>query len=432
MDSIEEKLIEILLDNGISFKENSTGELIFDKCYNCGRAKKLYVSKENGLFTCFRCNEKGNAVKLVAKSLNISFKEAKDKLYGKEHDQVDASYEATKKEIEQNLENAHSGLILNLGGLRRKSIKNELKLPDPIKLEEDYIILTKDTNPEAFEYLINRGYSIEDIKKLKLYVLPYKNYFDCKKHLEKKYKVNFELKTDEEKDNIEKLIKKLCLNQGRIVFPLYIEGEIYGFVARDYTGKKIPKVLNSTGNFRSYYFWNFDSVKESNSIIICEGTSSAVKCGISRSIALLGKVATPGQLKLLRKTKAKKIYFCLDIDTDDEQLKIFEELNVFYAGSIFKIELPPVIKFKDEITQNISQFLKGINYSISNELLYILPEERLKIKDNLFPKLQYNKILTETEKEIIFYIGKTGEYKDSGDYSVEEMEEFVQNAKPFN
>lgn len=150
MESIEEKLIELLLDGGISFKENSTGELIFDKCYHCGRAKKLYAEKETGLYKCFRCEEKGNAVKLIAKYLNLSFREAKIKLYGDENKEVDASIEATKKEIEQNLENASGGLILKLGNFRKNSVKNELHLPEPIKLEEDFILLTKETNPDAY------------------------------------------------------------------------------------------------------------------------------------------------------------------------------------------------------------------------------------------------------------------------------------------
>lgn len=422
-------------EHGVKYREN-TNQLIMDTCYNCGRSKKLYVNKETGVYLCFRCEEKGNPVKLFAKYLNISFKEAAILCYGKDSEKIYASPKALEEE-----ENAEP-FVLSLGGLQKlKKRTQDLEIP-PLDLPYGLKPLSPEMT-EPWQYLKKRGYSDDDIFALKLLALPYKSFQEAWSELEKHF-------GKDKKD----LIKKSAILQGRIVFPVYVEHQIVGYVARDYTGEKEPKVLNSTGNFRSFSVWNFDNAKDSEELIICEGTTSAVKCGIKRSIALLGKMASPGQIKLIRKMNAKKVYICLDIGTDNEQDKLYKSMAGFYPGKIFKIELPPIIDNKPNYDlTNID--INKINQELNISLYYLADTNQFRInyedKENCQrlagieskrsseeKKTLMHKFLNKTNKfsseEIAFLLWLIfkGEYKDSGDYSLEEMESFIKQAKVFS
>lgn len=430
-------LAQVLEDKGVKFRENSSHELIMDTCYNCGRSKKLYVHKETGVFFCFRCDEKGNGVKLLAKYLDISFKEAAKILYGKDA-KVNASLSAVKEEEED------LPLQFNLGGLTKMSNQNDLGLPPPIDLGSELVKLTSESNKEAYDYLIKRGYTKEDIDDLNLKVLVYSDFSQAWKNVELRLKKEG-LKGDDLKQNVLKIVR--CLN--RIVFPVYVDHKIYGYVARDFTGKLQPKVLNSTGNFRSFSVWNFDNARASEDLIICEGTTSAVKCGIDRSIALLGKVATSGQIRLIKKTKAKKIYLCLDIGTDKEIQNIYSSLAVSYPGQIYKIELPPVVQLKISLEQyhiDLYNSEFGIRMKFyEGKLLYLDYSDKMKIlrelkidnkltsdqKKNIFKtKMEEKKHFKEEDISKLSWIIFESEYKDSGDYSHEEMDRYIKEANP--
>lgn len=431
------ELDKFLEDHGIKFKENSTGELIMDQCYNCGRSKKLYVSKETGQFICFRCEEKGNAVKLVAKYLNLSYKEAAKKIYGK-----DAKIYASPTKLQEE-EEANEPMVLSLGGLQKlRKNTGDLKLPDPLQLAPELKTLGPE-HTEPFQYLISRGYTPEDIAQLKLLVLPFATFNEAWQAVEGRLK-----KQGLSGEKLKSEVKNIVRYHERIIFPVYVDYNVLGFVARDYTGNKQPKVLNSAGNFRSFSVWNFDNAKESEVLIICEGTTSAVKCGVTRSIALLGKVATPGQIRLLKKMKAKKVYICLDVGTNKEVGNLYKSLSVVYPGQVYQIVLPSVISPKIKIDNSLcplvnKTFNLNWNYHEQNNLLTIASDE----KSAILQKLNINAKLPSDEKRVLFtnrlksypefsaeltaqlmWIIFDSDYKDSGDYSHQEMNEFISQA----
>lgn len=430
-------ITETLEHYGVKFRTTTTGELILDSCWNCGRAKKFYVSAETGAFICFRCGVKGPPVVLLQKYASLEYKDAMKILYGKGEKQ----YAGIKSLEEDDEDLVPENFKLSLTGLVKKFKKTtgDIKLPDPIELSGDFKILTSE-HKAAFDYLINRGYTPEIIEDLKLFVLPYSTFQEAWASLEKKYG----------KEN-KKEISDVAKIQGRIVFPLYIDSEIMGYVARDYTGTKTPKVLNSTGNFRSFSVWNYDLAKESPELVICEGTTSAVKCGHKRSIALLGKTATPGQIRLIRQMKAKKLYLCLDIGTEKEQSEMYKALSIYYPGQIFKLNLPPVIEIKgqkieDEDVEGLKK-LFGIELFVDREQSLVhfpykgkkdildlagvsekIPSDQKREQLSFFLEKQQSSHL----EGLLFWLMFSGEYKDSGDYSFEEMNDFIQRATPFS
>ena len=431
---------EILEKYGVKFR-NNTHELIMDSCFSCGRSKKLYVSKDKGTFICFRCGVKGPPLELMKQYCNLDTKEALKALYGETKFKVGlSSLDDEDDEIEvKKEEKKPDNFKLDLTKLVKKNkTTGELPLPDPMDMASEFKILTSEF-VEPYNYLLKRGYTPEIIESLKLLVLPYKDFKEAWADLEKKYG----------KDQKQK-ISEIARIQGRIVFPLYIDSLVMGFVARDYTGTKEPKVLNSTGNFRSFSVWNYDLARLSEDLVVCEGTTSAVKCGINRSIALLGKMASPGQIRLIRQMKAKKIFLCLDIGTEDEQSKIYKALAVYYPGRIFKIEVPPVIEVKNKVVDDV--ILEKVK-TIFNVELFLDKDTNLlhfpyEGKGSIFSQARVNPKLPSDQKrtqlsafledqglkdleETLFWLLFDSEYKDSGDYSIEEMEQFKQLARPF-
>lgn len=422
-------------DHGVKYRENSSGQLIMDECYNCGRSKKLYVSKEKGLYTCFSCNEVGNPVKLVSKYLDISFKEASKLLYG-----TAGKINASPTKVAEEEDDAP--LQFNLGGLTKKTSSSDLQMPEPLKMPPELKLLGPE-HAVPYKYLTSRGYTPEDIEDLKLLVLPFATFNEAWNAVESRLK-----KEGLSGEKLKSEVKLVVRYFERIVFPVYVDYNVMGFVARDYTGTKQPKVLNSAGNFRSFSVWNYDNAKNSEEMVICEGTTSAVKCRVNRSIALLGKVATPGQVRLIKKTKAKKVYLCLDIGTDNEIEKLYKSLSMIYPGKVYNIQLPPVIIPKIKISEELITKVNAtfaVNWSYEsegNKLTIEYPEKnailgKLHIsnklpsdekKDQFWKKIKQFNLGEDVESQLAWVVFES-EYKDAGDYTHEEMDYFISQAK---
>lgn len=367
-------------EQGFLYNER-TNEVIANSCFNCGRSKKLYINKETGMYNCFRCGIRGNPVSLVMKVGNLNVPQALELCYGITNEKTNAN----KKIEEENWEET-----FKVQGTKQKTKKEEIS--GPITLPRSFHKITK-ADSLAWEYLKKRGLTDEMIEKIPIYAWNESN---------------------------------------RVVFTIETNGEIMGYMARDILGTQDPKTLNSKGNFRSHNFWNYDGVKNNDTIIICEGIFSAIKCGPERTIALLGKVATSGQIALLRTTKAKKILFCLDVGTDEDQKKLYEELSVYYPGQIYKVNLPPIVQtkkeFSDETIKLVNEKFKINIKKLNEKELWLPPRDKDAVKK--FLKSAKMLILPPEQTELVKFIDKF-DYKDSGDYSFEEMNKYIDDAKQF-
>ena len=401
---IKKPLAEIFSEHGVNFSENNTGELMIDPCFNCGRSKKLYASAENGVFKCQRCGIIGGPAKLLMGVLNCSFKEASIMLYGKAQPQ--SIYN----------QNDDDEINVQISGIK-KSRHTKKELPKPMKIPF-YMKPLKKSDIDAWNYLKKvRGLPDNIIEELEFL------------HWE---------------------------DQHRVVLPVTMDGETYGTLSRDYIGDQELKVLNSSGTWRSFTVWNYDKAVDSEILIICEGVFSAMKTGIYRSVALFGKTASDGQIEAIRSMKAKKIYICLDVGTDPEQYKLYQQLSLYYPGRIYKIELPPVIENKnktsgkEELVAKINQiFYTELNYIKELNQYYMTYED----KQNILKHCRVNpkssteekhaqfknhvttnnscKILSEKDVTDLKWLLFKSDYKDSGDYTFDQMQVFIDVAKPF-
>jgi len=406
-------LTEILEENGIAYDTTSTDQLVLEKCpFMAHSSKKLYIDAGTGKWICHRCNRGSyNPAGLLKEILGIEYREAATILFGKKGPKSIYAKE-TEEDDKFNLPIKLTGMI------SKKNKKSNVQLPQPIQLPPTFYPLTP-SDSEAWNYLKKRGLSDDLIPKLNLY----------------HWKV-----------------------ARRVVFVVRLDGKIYGTMARDYTGKQDKKVLNSIGNFRSFTIWNYDTAKESEELVIAEGVFSAIKAGgITRCIALFGKVATPGQIELIKKVKAKKVYICLDVGTSEEQRKLYSQLASFFPpGSIYNIIMPPLIdnkgktQGKEDLCKKLNrQFGVSVDYDSELDQYYLDYAEKLAILAScgIDPKKDEKKV---KEAKIKSYLEKTkknkfeaqdiqdvlwlvlhAEYRDSGDCSFEEMDQLRNEARPF-
>ena len=142
---------------------------------------------------------------------------------------------------------------------------------------------------------------------------------------------------------------------GRIIVPMFVNDRLVFWQARDVLGEKHPhwgdkklykKTLNPVGVSARHVLYNFDSAKNYDEIILCEGFIDAAKAG-ENAVASNGKKLHSNQVELLTQTKATRICILYDPDAfTDGNIK--RESSVKKASDMLKsffsvraVRLPP-------------------------------------------------------------------------------------------
>ncbi|SCG83598.1 DNA primase [Proteiniborus sp. DW1] len=256
------------------------------------------VSPSKQIYHCFGCGEGGDVISFIMKYTNLDFIEAVKLLANRVNitiDEKEANVDLkTKKDKEiatninkevaryfhNNLLNDRSALdYLYNRGLKEKTIRAY------------GIGYSRDSWDDVLSFLLNRGYSLEQIEKSGLVV----------KHSDgNRYYDRF---------------------RGRIMFPIIdTRGRVIGFGGRT-TGNAQPKYLNSpdTSAFskgNNLYGLNIAKKYCRNKIILVEGYMDVISLyqhGINYCVASLGTALTPNQSKLLKRY-SNDIYICYDSD----------------------------------------------------------------------------------------------------------------------
>ncbi len=274
-----EVLKQIIETGSADFIQNSMS-YIFD-CPRCGKARKLYVRKDDGRCRCWVCQHDGVDGR-VEKAMIL--------LYGG----VWEHWEAILREGSSNLRGLETKWYDHFG--------EEEELIDP----DDQEFIGWEWPPDAFPccsvegqrglaYLISRGLTEAIVAAHEIYYRP--------------------------RDN-------------RVMFPFYMNGELLGWQARicgsderidSVTGLtiKIPKALTELqpGVAGNYVMFG-DNLRTSAHCILAEGPMDALKahlCG--GNVASLGKgMASSRQLKWIA-ARVKKLYIALDPDAAHAKIK---------------------------------------------------------------------------------------------------------------
>lgn len=390
-------IASFLKDHEIPYSVKTNDLILIQRCPKCNKSNKLYASLKKGIFPCKSAscdwNTKENiTIKLVSEILEIDEKQAFVLCY------------------------------LNKDKNKIETYEEVIEYTKPRELIEFKKIDDSDESKDFMDYLLSRGFSKDDIDKTQPMHILHREHWKVNELLSHKYSI------DE--------INLVKIHMNRVIFPLFHEGQMVGYVSRDITGKNKIKVANADGNFRSFYYWNFDNTNGSEEIVICEGTFDAIKFGVNRGIAVLGSSMTEKQIDLMLTNKnLKKIYIGLDVGTELIKNKLFESIKEKFKGDIFNIEYPTVIyskviKISEEVRESISYFLGKEIFRIGENSLnmeYIdFQKIKKQIKDNEFAF-----DISDTGMEDLIMFIDTAQYKDAGDYNPEELNEMVRNANFF-
>ncbi|QTA37153.1 DNA primase [Thermosipho ferrireducens] len=370
----------------------------------------FYVNPSFKSYHCFGCGASGDVINFLKEIEGISF--------------IDAL-----KRLAQ-----EAGIDITPG---EKNTFRELYLRFYKELHEMYM---KSLNDAAISYLLNRGLSLEDIKKYEFGYSPINAEFPGKVAKKLKIKALKQLGFVGFKDPF----------AGRVIIPIKDEqGNVIAFGGR-ILGDGQPKYLNSfeTQFFKkSATFFMFDRAKEyiksSDFAIICEGYFDAIafhRAELTNSIATLGTAFTKYHAYKLKKLTTNVV---LSFDMDDAGIKAALNSIKVMLSMGFNIVVMQYEKQKDpdEILQKfgkeylvelvkkaipVEQFIPVVlskKYDLSNTSAVNLYLKEVELWSNIFSKFpkRYEKF-----KEIV---GQLAGIKNLN-FKVKKRS-FVQKAKTF-
>ena len=254
------------------------------------------VSEEKGFYHCFGCGEHGDIISFVMKSENVDFKEAIKEL-------------------------------ADMAGLKMPEIKQ--KSAAQIEAEENYIQITeqatkiyqdllyKDSGKHALEYIKNRGFSDEMIKKYRIGYAPKNNII-----------ASFFNNINRDKLTATGLVRigdygPYDFFRDKLMFPIFnAHGQVVAFSGRSLDGSE-PKYINTTDTElfhkrQTIFGFNFarDAIHRNNRSIVVEGQIDAIQMqvhGFGETVAPLGTALTEDHIAILCKSN-RNITFCFDGD----------------------------------------------------------------------------------------------------------------------
>ena len=254
------------------------------------------VNEDKGFYHCFGCGEHGDIISFTMKSENIDFKSAIKEL-------------------------------ADMAGIKMPEYKQKTK--EQIEAEESYIQITdkacnlyqdllyKDSGKHALEYIKNRGFSDEMIKKYRIGYAPKGNIISSHFNNIK----------------IDKLVATGLVRIGeygpydffrdKLMFPIFnTHGQIVAFSGRSLDGSE-PKYINTSDTElfhkrQTIFGFNFahDAIHRANRSIVVEGQIDAIQMqvnGFGETVAPLGTALTEDHIAILCKSN-RNITFCFDGD----------------------------------------------------------------------------------------------------------------------
>lgn len=283
-------------------------------CPFCGETKhKFYVNKDNGLWLCFKCSEKGNPVSFVMKFYNMSYTEAVDVLSMYDYD-VEAGntrYSPTQYGDDLTPDEQLFLFISREGEPIEDSIDTSTIFTCPSPPTNIKSLSTNFDNPEAFvffDYLHKRGVSLEQIYKHNISYVTYGQ---------------VTLIDGRQMDLVNHLIFYTLNDKGR---PIY-------WNTRSIEANPFIKSFNAPSKKNEYSknntIFNLNNAKKTDRIVINEGVFDALTIGDS-GVATFGKKITDKQIDLLVSATKKNnipIYLFLDTDAVKETMQTVKALQ---------------------------------------------------------------------------------------------------------
>lgn len=266
-------LAAFLDDHGIRYHKNGGGQFVMN-CPACGK-DRFYINPTSHLFMCFKCGEKGNIftfIKLV--------------------------------DPERAKEYFRSLLQKTVNGPIKFSLKDPFEHSEFLECDEYGVDVESWASPIGsipfgnlvFTYLGYRGITLKTAILFNLYY---------------------------------------SSEMRRLVFPLFHDNKIMGWIGRDITGTQEPKYLYNHGFKKRKFLYGLNYHHDKESIVLTEGPIDALKAFDHGGMAVLGKYLSKEQFNLLlRMPRLRRIYVGLDADAEEESIQTAQKLS-----SVFDVKL---------------------------------------------------------------------------------------------
>lgn len=290
-------------------------------CSSNDNTGHLYVNSDKNLFYCHKCGYKGWITRLVSDYEKIPYKKAQEMV----------SIEPYPTTPTPNLLES----ITSVFGLTSIIEKSASKVVYP---KEHTFITDIDTSPEWVQDFINRRRLADSI--VYDYKFGYCQYGDYKH---------------------------------RVVIPMYENGELVFWVARDALGVHPVRYLNPHGEKNSIVF-NIDRAKRIGHAVLCEGVFDAMRVGYS-GIAILGKDLSKIQLRKIVEA-FPRVTVLLDATAAVEARKIADQLYPFVETSIVFLPQDDPDSYETKDLQYLIKTTKvpyslDLNLDVVKQLLHV-------------------------------------------------------------
>jgi hypothetical protein len=161
--------------------------------------------------------------------------------------------------------------------------------------------------------------------------------------------------------------------RGRLLIPVYMEGQLRGWQARSMDDQTKPKYLTMPGMRKSQILYNFDFAKRYNYVVVMEGAFDVWRYG-PEAVAIFGHHISDYQQKLLLSTWPH-IIICFDSDAIDEAYAMAHRLRLYNLGNV-QVHVARLDPGKDPADYDTPSLRQLVMASIRSESAHIIGANR--------------------------------------------------------
>lgn len=274
------------------------GEELVCTCPFCGKADKFYVNPKRGRWICYKCNEKGGVVGLVAQMEGLAYKDA------------------MRYVVER---------AVRLPSRSAEEISRSIAESDDETVEKSRGLALPPNFVPVFDGKTWRVPAYLRERKITARVAAQYGVGTCGAGCG----VNCRLLSPDRHQC------EACRYAGRIVVPAHVFGELVFYQGRSMTGA-IPKYLAPALD-RSSILLGLDEAAGSDHVLVVEGPFDVLGCAQAGlpAVALMGKVCSMAQASLLARAGFSRATFMLDPEASRDAVRatavLSEVLEVDFA-----------------------------------------------------------------------------------------------------
>ncbi len=295
--------------------------------FHSEKSPSFSVNAEEGLYYCFGCGVRGDAITFVREKEHLDFVGSVEWL-------------ANKAGITLNYTDAGGGED------RRRKTKLQEVITQAVDWYHDRLLTSEDAGA-ARSYLRKRGFDSEMVRQYQVGWAP-----DGWDLLARSLRLSDSDLTDSGLGFINRRGRQQDAFRSRVLFPVFdAQGTAVGFGGRILPGGEGPKYKNSSestvyAKSRLLYGlnWAKESVVKADEVVVCEGYTDVIgfaSAGLSRAVATCGTALTEEHVKLLRRF-ARRVVLAFDADAAGQNAAArFYEWEQAHDLDVAVADLPP-------------------------------------------------------------------------------------------